>query len=166
MNFQGKVALTVSQQKSFIVVSKATGFVFCVGAIMINHWLLPTSFLNAFTQLYQGQIDLQQLFKSTTKEQNLTLLVLSLVKKFATELKLIYLSWNLPRLETSFVPGRDPQTCYVVFVSHHLFCSYFNRRRQIKDGNFKITFDEIALYYVDCFASTGSRGYQGKVYLK
>ena len=52
LNFQGKVALTVSQQKSFIVVSKATGFVFCVGAIMINHWLLPTSFLNAFTQLY------------------------------------------------------------------------------------------------------------------
>lgn len=160
LNFHGKVALTVSQQKSFVA-----GYVFCIGVIMINHWLLPNSFVNAFTQFYQGQIDLQQLFKSTINEQNLMLLFLSLVKKFATELKLIYLRWNLPRSEPSFVPGRDPQTQHVVFVSHHLFCSYFNRRRQIKDGNFKITFDDIALYYVDCCASTGRRGYQGKVYL-
>lgn len=54
----------------------------------------------------------------------------------------------------------------MVFVSHHLFFSYFNRRRQIKDGNFKITFDEIVRYHIDSSASTGSRGHQGKVYLK
>lgn len=53
--------------------------------------------------IYSSYSNLPQL-----NEQNLMLLFPSLVKKFATELKLIYLNWNSPRSGTSIVPGRDP----------------------------------------------------------